>query len=57
MERCGALGSIIAQARRNLAQARYGMKFWVLSILFKQDNFRSSEQIFVLAKLFEKKQT
>jgi len=38
----GAPGFVLAQARRNLAQARLEMKFWVLesSISLKQGNFR-----------------
>jgi len=59
IERWGALGSILAQARPR-------MKFWVLSgcILLKRGNFRlgethsrSSEQILVQARLFVKKNT
>jgi len=55
MKKWGALGSVFAQARRNIAQTRPEMKFWVLlgSILLKQENFHlgengscPSEQIF-----------
>ena len=64
MERWSALGNIRAQARRNLAQARLEMKYWMLSssISLKQENFRlgeihsrPSDQILAQARLLVKK--